>query len=205
MKKIISVALILIMAFTLMSCSEVKNQPQATLQTASSSEAQAASTDAVSTAAAPSESPSASSAQAPSQAAIAYQNTDYGFTFSLPESWQNYTILEDQWEGLAADETSGEQAVQTGPQISIRHPKWTEDTPRQDIPIMVFTLAQWDDLQQDKFHIGAAPVGPTELGRNSKYVFALPARYNFAFPEGYEEVDQLLQTNPLHPDENISK
>jgi hypothetical protein len=69
----------------------------------------------------------------------------------------------------------------------------------------VFTLSQWDELQQDKFHIGAAPIGPGELGRNSKYVFALPARYNFAFPEGYEEVDQLLQTNPLHPDENFTE
>ena len=62
---------------------------------------------------------------------------------------------------------------------------------------MVFTLAQWDSLQQDKFHIGAAPIGPSELGRNTRYVFALPARYNFAFPTGYEEVEKILEDNPL--------
>jgi len=62
---------------------------------------------------------------------------------------------------------------------------------------MVFTLEQWDALQQGKFHIGAAPIGPTELGRNSKYVFALPARYNFAFPKGFEVVEEIINTNPL--------
>jgi len=44
---------------------------------------------------------------------------------------------------------------------------------------MVFTLSQWDSLQKYKFHIGAAPIGPSELGRNTKYIFELPARYNF--------------------------
>jgi len=43
----------------------------------------------------------------------------------------------------------------------------------------------------------AAPVGPKELGSNSKYVFALPARYNYEFLEGYEEVEAILESNPL--------
>ena len=60
--------------------------------------------------------------------------------------------------------------------ISIRHPQWTAENPRQDIPIMIFTIEQWNSLQQEKFHIGAAPIGPTELNRNEKYVFAIPAR-----------------------------
>lgn len=62
---------------------------------------------------------------------------------------------------------------------------------------MVFTLDQWQGLQRMEFSVGAAPVGPTELGRNNKYVFALPARYNFAFPTGYEEVERILEGNPL--------
>jgi hypothetical protein len=64
---------------------------------------------------------------------------------------------------------------------------------------MIFTLAQWNLLQQDKFHIGAAPIGPRELGRNSSYVFALPARYNFAFPDGYKEVEAILDRKTLQP------
>lgn len=79
---------------------------------------------------------------------------------------------------------------------------WTAQNQRQDIPIMVFTHAQWDALQNGEFHIGAAPIGPSELARNSSYVFALPARYNYAFPPGYEEVESILRGDPLKPFEN---
>lgn len=62
---------------------------------------------------------------------------------------------------------------------------------------MVFTLAEWDEVQQAKLTVGAAPIPPSELGRNAAYVFALPARYNYAFPTGYEEVAKILEGNPL--------
>ena len=127
-----------------------------------------------------------------------YTNTQYGFSFSLPESWKGYSIINDKWEGLSLESQNQGTVVETGPLLSIRHPEWTDQNPRQDIPIMIFTLKQWNSLQQEKFHIGAAPIGPSELGRNSRYVFALPARYNFAFPQGYEEVEDILNSNPLH-------
>jgi hypothetical protein len=127
---------------------------------------------------------------------IEYKNTQYGFTFSLPLTWQGYSIAGDKWEGEASVQGS-DVVVEKGPIIFIRHPKWTSANPRQDIPIMIFTIAQWDSLEQGKFHIGAAPIGPTELRRNSKYVFALPARYNFAFLPGFEEVEEILENNPL--------
>ena len=101
-----------------------------------------------------------------------------------------------KWQGYVPG-PQGNISVETGPIVSIRHPKWTTQHQRQDIPIMIFTIAQWNSLQKDEFHIGAAPIGPKELGRNNKYVFALPARYNFAFPEGFEEVEKILENNPL--------
>lgn len=125
---------------------------------------------------------------------IRYENQEYGFSFSLPAAWQGYRIVDDRWEGLAV---GGAEPVASGPQLSIRHPEWTEEVPRQDIPIMIFTMDQWDALQDGEFHIGAAPIGPQELGRNSVYVFALPARYNYAFPLGYEEVEEILEGSPL--------
>ncbi|MDD2432185.1 MAG: hypothetical protein PHX01_00520 [Clostridia bacterium] len=128
---------------------------------------------------------------------IVYRNTEYGFSFSLPESWQDYTIITEEWEGFALDGLQGDEIVETGPLILLRHPQWTSEEPRQDIPIMVFTLNQWNSLQQEKFHIGAAPIGPKELDRNEQYIFALPARYNYAFPTGYEEVESILEGNPL--------
>jgi hypothetical protein len=126
-------------------------------------------------------------------------NTQYGFEFSLPESWRGYTMVESVWEGTAVSGDQAGKTALTGPQILIRHPLWTMEKPRQDIPIMIFTLNQWDALQKEAFHIGAAPVGPSELGRNSLYVFALPARYNYSYPEGFEEVDTILQGKPLKP------
>ena len=101
------------------------------------------------------------------------------------------------WEGGDESGPHGYVATQHGPLLSIRHPQWTVAVPRQDIPIMVFTLAQWSALQQEQFHIGPAPIGPSELGRNAKYVFALPARYMNELPAGYEEVEQIMSRNPL--------
>jgi hypothetical protein len=130
---------------------------------------------------------------------VVYRNTDYGFTFSLPGSWKGYKTLTDKWEGASLEESHQGEVTETGPIITIRHPKWTSSNPRQDIPIMVFTISQWDALQKEQFHIGAAPIGPSELGRNAKFVFALPARYNFAFLTGYEEVEDIIKSDPLTP------
>lgn len=143
--------------------------------------------------------PSAIPQKSETNHSIIYENTQYGFNFILPESWNGYTIVTDKWEGLTIGNSQGEAVAETGPIISIRHPLWTSKTPRQDIPIMIFTLTQWDLLRQEKFHIGAAPFGPSELGRNSSYVFALPARYNYAFPAGFEEMEKILDSNPLKP------
>lgn len=187
MKRLLLLALIVALSFSLFGCVNRENaaplnkggQPPDKVQQNSSSNEQTKITD--------------------KDGAIIYNNTEYGFSFSLPESWKDYKIVTDKWEGLAIGGAQGESVVTTGPVISIRHPEWTAEKPRQDIPIMVFTINQWNDLQKEKFHIGAAPIGPSELGRNSEYVFALPARYNYAFPTGYEEVESILNSNPLKP------
>ncbi len=127
---------------------------------------------------------------------IQYRNTEYGFEISLPVSWKGYSIVADKWTGYT-NSAQGQVASEQGAEILIRHPQWTSQNPRQDIPIMVFTLAQWDSIQQGNFYVSAAPIGPSELGRNATWVFALPARYNYAFLTGWEEVDTILTGNPL--------
>lgn len=122
---------------------------------------------------------------------VTYRNDTYGFTVNLPESWEGFTLVEDTWESNVTDNEA------SGPQISIRHPEWTQEVPRQDIPILVFTMDQWADIEAEKYNVSAAPIPPTELNRNSTYVFALPPRYNFAYPEGYEEVEDIIDSNPL--------
>jgi len=134
---------------------------------------------------------------APSQTAVIYQNTQYGFSFTLPESWRGYTIVSGQWEGRALEGTDSGMVVETGPILSIRHPEWTSDIPRQDIPIMIFTPDQWAQVQQEALSLGAAPIGPRMIGANAQYIFAIPARYNYAFPVGFEEVEEILNNDPL--------
>lgn len=84
-----------------------------------------------------------------------------------------------------------------GPIVSIRNPAWTSGTPTQDIPIMVFTQSEWVKVSSGTLAVGAAPIPPSELGQNSQYVFALPARYNYAYPADYQEVETILAGNPL--------
>jgi hypothetical protein len=84
-----------------------------------------------------------------------------------------------------------------GPQIRIRHPHWTTDDPWQDIPIMVFTHAQWKFVEQDRISVSAAPFGPGEIGRNARYVFALPPRFDYGDARGREEVQEILRHNPI--------
>jgi hypothetical protein len=131
-----------------------------------------------------------------SPAAIVYRNSEYGFHFTLPASWKGFFFVTSQWEGYATG-TQGNVPLEQGPILSIRHPLWTAAQPRQDIPIMVFTLAQLEALQLGKLFIGAAPIRPTELGRNARYVFALQTRYNYADVQRIQEVESILEGKPL--------
>jgi hypothetical protein len=124
---------------------------------------------------------------------IKYVNTEYRFTFLLPRSWKGYSILARRWEDNPQDEVR-----QSGPEITIRHPQWTDEHQRQDFTIMVFTHAQWNSLQHGDFAVSAASIGPGEIGRNRKYVFAVPPRMiDSDNLYGWEEVVRIMQSNPL--------
>jgi hypothetical protein len=131
-----------------------------------------------------------------------YVNNRYSFCFLLPEDWKGYSIVPGQWHGYRNVGPNGEADIAQGPIITIRHPNWTSKEPYQDIPIMVFTPAQWYSVTHPDapgaFLISAAPIGPEELGRNRRYIFALPPRYNYAFPKGWQQVNQIIQSRPLH-------
>lgn len=127
---------------------------------------------------------------------VSYTNNQYGFTVSLPDSWQGYAIITSTWKGYSPSADSGPSAY--GSIISIRNPLWTSSTPTQDIPIMIFTLAEWSAVSAGTMAVSAAPFPPSELGQNAQYVFAIPARYNYAFPRGWQEVQTIIQGDPLH-------
>lgn len=136
-----------------------------------------------------------SSSRAPA-ASVVYENKEYGLRVALPEDWKGYQVLTQQWAAFKVSDPGAGNTV-FGPEIVLRSPKWTQAKPYQDIPIMIFSPEHWQQLNQDVIHIGAAPIGPRELARNARYVFALPARYNFAFPEGYEEVEKIIDSGAV--------
>jgi hypothetical protein len=129
---------------------------------------------------------------------LIYKNKQYGFSFSLPISWKGYRILVEEWGGGVIDGRAVLQGSESGPLIKIRNPRWTEQDPYQDIPIMIFTPDQWELIESDSLVVSAAPIGPGEIGRNATYVFAIPPRYNYADSEGQDEVSDILQHSPIH-------
>jgi hypothetical protein len=130
---------------------------------------------------------------------VVYSNYRYSFRFYLPKSWKGFTVIESKWEGTINSNKSSED----GPLIRIRHPLYTEQNPREDIPIMVFTCDQWREINNDDLDdallVSAAPFPPSEIGRNQKYVFATPPRYLNDLLDGFEEVMKIMNSKPLQP------
>ena len=132
---------------------------------------------------------------------VIYTNKTFRFRFTLPQRWKGYSISTSEWgggDGVAVESGKDVPPLQKGPLISIGDPRSTEKNPRQNIPIMVFTKAQWQLIEENKLIVSSAPIPPSELGRNKKYVFALPARYNYALIDGWQEVDEIIQNHSLH-------
>jgi hypothetical protein len=125
---------------------------------------------------------------------VVYRNDQYGFCFDLPPFWAGYTVIEEKWEGRAP--SGGVKA--SGPTLRFRSPKSTEADPHEDIPIMVFTAAQWRQVEQERLIIvNAAPIGPKAIARGKRYVFALPPRWNYDERPGVDEANRILAGNPL--------
>lgn len=123
---------------------------------------------------------------------IEYQNSTYGFVFLLPIDWQGFTVLQKEWQG------NGQTGiVATGTEIIIRNPNWTANDHYEDIPVLVFTTAQWNAYQAGNFNVSAAPILATELNANNKYVFALPPRWDYDYSTGYQEADRIVAESPL--------
>lgn len=134
-----------------------------------------------------------------------YRNDQFGFSVQLPESWQGYTInhiKEDIYDATGKVKTNN-GVVDSFQIIEIHHPLEAPDNPRGVMLIMVFTPTQWDNIIKEEWSVGAAPIPPSILGQNSQYILALPARYNYDFKPGWEEVDQLVHTlKSFEPNQN---
>lgn len=129
---------------------------------------------------------------------VCYHNWQNGLTFYLPASWRGYSVsimqLEDQKYSPAQDERI---TVSYTPMITLQNPTSCESSPYQDIPILVFTRAQWDDLNHaDLWPSYFAGGVMDELWHNQKYVFAMSSRYNAEDDvRGCAEVARIIEQN----------
>lgn len=141
---------------------------------------------------------SMNSASQPSRLPLRYQDARHGLTFSLPASWRGYSVsfqeLEDDTYSPVEDKQIivGETLM-----ITLRHPQWRGGAPHQDIPILVFTRAQWDALHQGKLWPSYYAGGiMNELWHNQGFVFAMSSRYNTDDAvSGWKEVAEIVERN----------
>jgi hypothetical protein len=60
---------------------------------------------------------------------------------------------------------------------------------------MVFTRDEWPLVDQQKIGVSAAPISPSKLGENAKFVFALPPRWiGFVGTLGQDEAGKMPET-----------
>lgn len=132
---------------------------------------------------------------APIPTPIVYRNKHYDFCFRLPADWKGYSVIEDEWSGWSAGE--GGKTFNL-PELLIRHPSWTQNDPYQDIPIVIFTQAQWRDKEKYGLNMGATGVEPGPFGSNTKFVFEqLPRWVGYEQLRGMKEVQDLMATHPF--------
>src|SRR5690242_122149 len=76
---------------------------------------------------------------------LRYEDARYGLTFFLPATWRGYSAPVEQVQDEKYSAAEDKQiVVGHTPMIVLRHPQWQTSAPYQDIPILVFTRAQWD-------------------------------------------------------------
>ena len=137
-------------------------------------------------------------ASRPSGLPVRYHSARYDLTFYLPASWRDYSVWVQQLDDERYSPAEDRQViVGHTPMITLRHPQWQASAPYQDIPILVFTRAQWDALHHGKLWPSIFAGGVMdELWHSQRFVFAMSSRYNAADEvRDWKEVTEIVEQN----------
>jgi hypothetical protein len=129
---------------------------------------------------------------------VRYHSARYDLTFYLPASWRDYSVSVQQLDDERYSPAEDRQViVGHTPMITLRHPQWQASAPYQDIPILVFTRAQWDALHHGELWPSIFAGGVMdELWHSRRFVFAMSSRYNAADEvRGWKEVADIVEQN----------
>ena len=112
---------------------------------------------------------------------LLYENTDFGFSLTLPRSWDGYKVATG--------------TVQYGRTITITPPSSIDEGTREFVPVLIYPIDKWTEWEKNNFedYPTAAPIGPTERARNKDYVFATAPRYNFGFGADTKVVEEIVE------------
>jgi hypothetical protein len=133
----------------------------------------------------------------PDDAPVVFNNPKFELRFLLPSNWRGYSVLMEQWDNKNYEASADKWRIsEHGPIITLRHPNWRLDDPRQDIPILVFTRGQWSALNQGKLWPSKYAGGVfDELSHSRTYVFAISSRYNWDELKGSMEAACVVERN----------
>ena len=125
---------------------------------------------------------------------LVYRDQTFGFSIELPESWRGYSInrIKEDIYDVSGTVKVNNGVVSSFEIVELHHPLETAQNPQAKMPIYIFRLNQWPQIERGEWSVGAAPFPPSILGQNSQWIIALPARYNYDFKPGWEEVDELV-------------
>ena len=137
-------------------------------------------------------------ANQPSGLPLRYHSARYGLTFYLPISWRGYSVSVQQLDDVRYSPAEDRQViVGHTPMITLRHPQRQAGTRYQDIPILVFTRAQWAALHHGALWPSLFAGGVMdELWHSQRFVLAMSSRYNAADEvKGWKEVAEIVEQN----------
>ncbi len=129
----------------------------------------------------PSQDATAGNASTTASSTLLYENTDFGFSLTLPKSWDGYKVATG--------------TVQYGRTITITPPSSVDEMTREFVPVLIYPIDKWTEWEKNNFedYPTAAPIGPTERARNKDYVFATAPRYNFGFGADPKIVEEIVE------------
>jgi hypothetical protein len=119
-----------------------------------------------------------------------YENNEYGFKITIPDSWKGYSVVESSWDGWLIDTDTHYNGVT----LILENPKLVSENNFRGIPIMIITPDIWKLISEEKIAVSAAPIGPAKIGQNEKYIFATPPRYiGFADDLSSQQINEVYE------------
>lgn len=123
---------------------------------------------------------------------IEYLNEEYNFSIYLPKDWEGFQVDTRQETGDEDLDELFDRIDDKFVVMNIRHPKWTNEEPYQDISFVIFRAEQWNEnvasAVNDDFDLLPLQIP----GGGYKFILrSNPFAYNKAL-KGYDQVREII-------------